>query len=57
MKVYIVFIQNKVYQEIGNVYTNLQEAQKNCAFWRNELPMSDFGQLEAVIVEREIYDP
>lgn len=54
MKVYVVFIQNKVYQEIGNVHTNLEEAQKEVAAFQSQMNSCSFGHVGAVILEREL---
>ena len=37
MKVYVIFVQTKTYQEIGGVYTSLEEAQKEVIYWEVQL--------------------
>jgi len=57
MKVYIVFAQNKVYQEILNVHTSLEEAQKEAANFRSLMGLAcDVGYPGAIVVERDLIE-
>jgi len=54
MKVYVVFIQNKVYQEIGNVHISREEAEKEAAYFQSQMDSCSFGYSGAVVIEREL---
>ncbi len=54
MKVYIVFIQTKTFQEIGKVFTDPEKAKECCAWWRNEINDHSVGYSGSVVVEREV---
>jgi len=54
VKVFVVFIQNKVYQEIGNVYTSLEEALEEVNRWQANMDACSFGYSGAVVIEREL---
>lgn len=51
MKVYIVYISGKTWVEIGNVYDNLEEANKSAMQLQD---MFGLSMTSAMVVEREV---